>query len=69
VLAGCGAVVSTPNDMLRYARANLGATAGTLDPALRVAQRPQRDADLTGAIVQPGQPAQTATLAAAGPHT
>jgi CubicO group peptidase (beta-lactamase class C family) len=50
VLAGCGAVVSTPNDMLRYARANLNATPGTLNAALLAAQQPLRDADLARRI-------------------
>ncbi len=44
-LAGAGAVVSTPNDMLRYARANLEPPPGILGAALRAAQRPVRDAD------------------------
>lgn len=44
-LAGAGAVVSTPNDMLRYARANLDPPAGMVGDALRAAQRPVRDAD------------------------
>jgi serine-type D-Ala-D-Ala carboxypeptidase/endopeptidase len=42
-LAGAGAIVSTPNDMLRYARANLE-SAGPLGAATILAQQPRGDA-------------------------
>jgi CubicO group peptidase (beta-lactamase class C family) len=44
-LAGCGAIVSTPNDMLRYMRANLDATHGPLAAAMALAHHPTRAAD------------------------
>jgi len=40
-LAGCGAIVSTPNDMLRYARANLPGATGPLADAMRLARAPK----------------------------
>ncbi len=43
-LAGAGAIVSTPNDMLRFARANLEAPQGVLGAAMALAQRPLRQA-------------------------
>jgi len=43
-LAGAGAVVSTPDDMLRFARANLDETGGPLAAAMALAHRPLRDA-------------------------
>lgn len=44
-LAGAGAIVSTPNDMLRYARANLDDTRGPLAAAMQLAQHPVRAAE------------------------
>jgi CubicO group peptidase (beta-lactamase class C family) len=44
-LAGCGAIVSTPNDMLRYMRANLDTTHGPLAAAMALAQHPTRAAE------------------------
>ncbi len=49
-LAGAGAVVSTPNDMLRYARANLDTTKGPLGAAFALAHRPTREAGTTRRI-------------------
>ncbi|MGB8267408.1 MAG: serine hydrolase domain-containing protein [Candidatus Velthaea sp.] len=43
VLAGAGGIVSTPDDMLRFARANLDTTQGPLAAAMQLAQRPRRD--------------------------
>ncbi len=43
-LAGAGSIVSTPNDMLRYARANLDTSRGPLAAAMRLAQQPLRSA-------------------------
>jgi len=43
VLAGAGAIVSTPHDMLRFAQANLE-FSGTLGAAMRLAQHPVRAA-------------------------
>jgi CubicO group peptidase (beta-lactamase class C family) len=42
-LAGAGALRSTVNDMLAFARANLHATDSTLSKAMQNAQRPRRD--------------------------
>lgn len=44
-LAGAGAIASTPNDMLRYARANLDTSRGPLAAAMALAQHPLRAAD------------------------
>lgn len=44
-LAGAGAVVSTPGDMLRFARANLDDSKGPLAQAMQLAHRPLRDAE------------------------
>ena len=44
-LAGAGAIASTPNDMLRYARANLDARHGPLALAMQLAQHPTREAE------------------------
>jgi CubicO group peptidase (beta-lactamase class C family) len=44
-LAGAGAIVSTPNDMLAYARANLDTTTGPLGAAMALAQRPRQAID------------------------
>jgi len=41
---GAGAIVSTPNDMLRYARANLPGATGALAQAMRDARAPKRAA-------------------------
>ncbi len=49
-LAGAGAIVSTPNDMLRYARANLDTSRGPLAAAMALAQHPLRPADGTRRI-------------------
>lgn len=43
-LAGAGAIVSTPNDMLLYARANLPGAAGPLAQAMRDARSPKAKA-------------------------
>jgi CubicO group peptidase (beta-lactamase class C family) len=42
-LAGAGALRSTVNDMLAFARANLHATDSTLSKAMQSAQRPRND--------------------------
>ena len=42
-LAGCGALRSTANDMLRYLKANMG--AGPLAPAMALAHQPRADMD------------------------
>jgi serine-type D-Ala-D-Ala carboxypeptidase/endopeptidase len=44
-LAGAGAIVSTPNDMLAYAKANLDTTTGPLGAAMALAQRPRLSID------------------------
>ncbi len=44
-LAGAGSLVSTPNDMLRYLRANLDTSHGPLGAAMALAQRPLVPAD------------------------
>ena len=49
-LAGAGAIVSTPNDMLRYARANLDASHGPLAAAMLLAQHPAVRVDETSRI-------------------
>lgn len=46
-LAGAGAIVSTPDDMLRFARANLDTSRGPLGAAMALAQHPLRPADGT----------------------
>ena len=45
--AGAGAIVSTPDDMLRYARANLDTSRGPLGAAMALAQHPLRSANGT----------------------
>jgi CubicO group peptidase (beta-lactamase class C family) len=42
-LAGAGAIRSTANDMLRYLKANMGAPASPLTPAMKFAQQPRAD--------------------------
>ncbi len=49
-LAGAGAIVSTPSDMLRYARANLDTSRGPLAGAMALARHPMRAADGTRRI-------------------
>jgi hypothetical protein len=44
-LTGAGAVDSTTDDMLLFARANLDDSTGPLAPAMQLAHRPLRDAD------------------------
>ena len=44
-LAGAGAIVSTPNDMLAYAKANLDTATGPLGAAMALAQRPRLEID------------------------
>jgi D-alanyl-D-alanine-carboxypeptidase/D-alanyl-D-alanine-endopeptidase len=44
-LAGCGALRSTANDMLRFAACNLGTVETPLREVLRAAQQPRRDAE------------------------
>ena len=41
-LAGCGAIRSTANDMLTFLAANMGMTETELQPALQLANTPQR---------------------------
>jgi D-alanyl-D-alanine-carboxypeptidase/D-alanyl-D-alanine-endopeptidase len=41
-LAGCGAIRSTANDMLRFLAANMGLTDTELQPAIQLANSPQR---------------------------
>jgi CubicO group peptidase (beta-lactamase class C family) len=41
-LAGCGAIMSTANDMLTFLAANMGMTETELQPALQQANTPQR---------------------------
>jgi D-alanyl-D-alanine-carboxypeptidase/D-alanyl-D-alanine-endopeptidase len=43
VLGGAGAISSTGADMLRYLRANMGRSDGSLEAAMRLAHRPRRD--------------------------
>jgi CubicO group peptidase (beta-lactamase class C family) len=42
-MAGAGAIRSTANDMLRYLKANMGATHTALEPAMKFAQQPRAD--------------------------
>ena len=42
-LAGAGAIRSTPNDMLRYLKANMGVDPTPLAAAMKLAQRPRSD--------------------------
>jgi CubicO group peptidase (beta-lactamase class C family) len=44
-LAGAGAIQSTANDMLKFLAANLGMTETELQPALQLANSPQRPTD------------------------
>jgi len=44
-LAGCGAIRSTSNDMLKFLAANMGLTGTDLQPALQMAITPQRPTD------------------------
>jgi serine-type D-Ala-D-Ala carboxypeptidase/endopeptidase len=50
VLAGCGAIDSTAEDMLRYLKANMSADNTTLSAAFRLAQQPRRDMDKVNRI-------------------
>lgn len=50
VLAGCGSIDSTADDMLRYLKANMGKDESALLPAFRLAQQPRRDVDRTERI-------------------
>jgi D-alanyl-D-alanine-carboxypeptidase/D-alanyl-D-alanine-endopeptidase len=43
VLAGAGAIRSTPNDMLPYLKANMGVDPTPLAAAMKLAQRPRSD--------------------------
>jgi CubicO group peptidase (beta-lactamase class C family) len=45
VLAGCGGIDSTAEDMLRFLKANMAAGKTTLSPAFRLAQQPRREVD------------------------
>jgi D-alanyl-D-alanine-carboxypeptidase/D-alanyl-D-alanine-endopeptidase len=45
VLAGCGAIDSTVEDMLRYLKANMTADNTAVSAAFRLAQQPRRDVD------------------------
>lgn len=42
-LAGCGAIVSSAGDMLRYLKANMGLQPSPLYPAMQLAQTPRAD--------------------------
>ena len=44
-LAGCGAIKSTANDMVRYLRANMGVDKTPLYPAMQLAHTPRADMD------------------------
>jgi serine-type D-Ala-D-Ala carboxypeptidase/endopeptidase len=44
-LAGCGAIKSTANDMVRYLRANMGVDKSDLYPAMTLAHTPRADMD------------------------
>ena len=50
VLAGCGGVDSTADDMLRYLKANMAARKSSLSPVFLLAQQPRRDVDGTDRI-------------------
>jgi CubicO group peptidase (beta-lactamase class C family) len=50
VLAGCGAIDSTAEDMLRYLKANMAAGKTALSPAFDLAQQPRRAVDKTERI-------------------
>lgn len=49
-LAGCGALYSNANDLLRYLRANMAAAASGKDSAMKLAQQPQRALGQAGHI-------------------
>jgi CubicO group peptidase (beta-lactamase class C family) len=49
-LAGCGAIRSTANDLLEFLGANVGLTDTELQPALQLANTPQRPWPGTGSI-------------------
>ena len=49
-LAGCGAIDSTAEDMLRYLKANMLAANTALSPAFHLAQQARRDVDKTERI-------------------
>jgi CubicO group peptidase (beta-lactamase class C family) len=49
-LAGAGALRSTVNDMLRFLQANLGKGAASLQPAMSLAQKPERPLSFPGRI-------------------
>jgi serine-type D-Ala-D-Ala carboxypeptidase/endopeptidase len=50
VLAGCGSIDSTADDMMRYLKANMGVVNSPLSSAFRLAQQPRRDIDKTDRI-------------------
>jgi serine-type D-Ala-D-Ala carboxypeptidase/endopeptidase len=50
VLAGCGGIDSTAEDMLRYLKANMDREGKTTSLAFRLAQEPQREVDSTERI-------------------
>ena len=50
VLAGCGGIDSTAEDMLRYLKANMDGEGKTPSRAFRLAQEPQREVDSTERI-------------------
>jgi serine-type D-Ala-D-Ala carboxypeptidase/endopeptidase len=50
VLAGCGGIDSTAEDMLRYLKANMDGEGKTPSRAFRLAQQPQRDVNSTERI-------------------
>ena len=50
-LAGCGAIRSTANDMLKFLAANMGMTETGLQPALQLANTPQRVMDGLGTFI------------------
>jgi serine-type D-Ala-D-Ala carboxypeptidase/endopeptidase len=49
-LAGAGAIRSTPNDMLRYLRANMGLDRSALTDAMKFAQQPRREMTKTARV-------------------
>lgn len=50
VLAGCGSIDSTGNDMLRYLKANMAAGGTAMSSSFRLAQQPIREMDKTQRI-------------------
>jgi len=45
VLAGCGGIDSTADDMMRYLKSNIGEISSALSPAFRLAQQPRSAVD------------------------